>query len=129
MTNVGEWGCCVRRKRLVLRELLKQAHHFERGYDRIGADPARGLRGDEIEVRSFATDDGAETDDGVVSPARGQARRGKRQLKRPRHPHRIDVFVANAVLVDRFPGAVKQPRSNGLIKAGNDKRQPDAGSV
>jgi hypothetical protein len=72
------------------------------------------------------TDDGAQTNDGVVPIEHGEAFGGNRDLKRTRYTQHIDVLIVDAMSDQPIDGAFKQALGNKSIEPTDDDAKTQA---
>jgi hypothetical protein len=72
------------------------------------------------------TDDRAQTNDGVVPIACGEAFGGNRDLKRARDSQHVDVFIADAMSHQSIESAFEQALGDKSIEATHDDAKTQA---
>src|SRR5690606_3326919 len=83
-------------------------------------EPGGDAGGDVLVVPRGPADDGAEGDDGVVAPARGQRLRDERDLEGARAPRDVHPVGADTVAGEGVEGALEEAPRDGVVEPAAD---------
>jgi hypothetical protein len=92
-------------------------------------NPPRHFIHDHVVMRRIPTQQTAETNNGIVLPSLGQLPRRQRNLKRPRNPHQIKIFLLGTGAHQPVQRAQQKPLGDKRIEAGDNNRKAFTGSA
>ena len=92
-------------------------------------NPARHLVHDHAIMRRIPAQQTSDANNGVILPSQSQTPRRQRDLKRPRHPRNIDVFLRSASPNQPVASTQQQPLRNKRIKPRHHNGKPPPRSV
>ncbi len=92
-------------------------------------DPPRNFINDNVIMRRIPAQQTSDANQSVVLPSQSQSPSRRRNLKRPRHPHNVDVPLRSSSPNQPVAGTQKQPLGNERIKAGHNNGKPLPGSI
>ena len=92
-------------------------------------NPARNFIHNHVVMRRITAQQTSKTNNGIVLPSFRQFPRRQRNLKRPRHPHQINVFPGSARAHQPTDCAKQKSLGDKSIEPGNDNREALARSA
>src|ERR1019366_1089226 len=92
-------------------------------------DPPSDLVDNDVIMRRIPAQQTPNTNDRVILPSQSQTPRRQRDLKRPRHPRDVDVFLGSSGTQQPIASAQQKPLRDKRIKPRHHNRKPPPGSV
>ncbi len=92
-------------------------------------NPTRNFIHDHVVMRRIAAQQTSKANNCIVLPSLRQSPRRQRNLKRPRHPHQMNVFPGSARAHQPVDSAQQQPLSDKCIEPGNGNSEALARSA